>query len=261
MAPGTAFLVGAASGAAAVAAGAWLWDRGRSRRLGRFFSHAAHEINTPITAINMTVLNFLSGVFGEMPPDQAKWMEMMREQVGRLNGMVGELRDLIHLMLSRDLAMHFESAPPVELVEEVMALVRRGAGSVQGDIEISLPPDLPPVRVDRGRTVRTLASLVFHARKFRSGGPLRLGGESGRGVVTLSLRYSGQPMAAEEAASSLELLYPARAGHTLNAIGLGLGILRAVARRQGGDLGLSVEADGAAVLSLALPLYGQASRC
>lgn len=250
-----AFLAGLAAGAAAAAAAGLLWDRARHQKMGRFFSHAAHEINTPITAINITTLNFLSGVFGEMQPDQAKWMDMMREQVGRLNGMVGELRDLIHLMLSRDLALQTESVAAADLVEDALSAVRRGAATTQADVSADLPPGLPRVRVDRNRTVRTLTSLVFHARKFRASGDLRFTGELRGGRVALSLGYLGHFIPAGQVRRSLELLYPAsRAGHTLNAVGLGLGVLRAIARLQNGDLGMTVAADGRTVLTLSLPV-------
>jgi signal transduction histidine kinase len=250
----SAFVGGLALGAAAAFCGLCLWDRERSRRMGRFFSHAAHEINTPITAINITTLNFLSGVFGEMPPDQVKWMDMMREQVSRLNGMVGELRDLIHLMLSRDLVLQTESVPPAELTEEALAAVRRGASSSQADVAVDLPAGLPRVRVDRNRSVRTLVSLIFHARKFRASGNLRLSGEARGATVMLRLEYSGHFIPAEEVERSLGLLYPAHnAGHTLNAVGLGLGVLRAIARLQDGDLDMKVNQDGSTTLSLSLP--------
>ncbi|MCX5793938.1 MAG: HAMP domain-containing sensor histidine kinase [Elusimicrobia bacterium] len=255
MGAGLAFLGGLFMGAAAVAAGVYFWDSARRLRLGRFFSHAAHEINTPITAINITTLNFISGVFGSMPPDQVKWMEMMREQVGRLNGMVGELRDLIHLMLCRDLALQNESVVPADLVEEALAAVRRGASTSQADIDADLPAGLPRVRVDRSRTMRTLVSLVFHARKFRSSGDLRLTAEDKGASVALRLEYAGHPITQAEAQRSLDLLYPAsRAGHTLNSVGLGLGVLRAVARQGGGDLGIQVGTDGRTTLCLSLPV-------
>ncbi len=255
MAAWLAFFGGLVIGAAAVAAGVFFWDHARSLRLGRFFSHAAHEINTPITAINITTLNFLSGVFGEMPPDQVKWMDMMRDQVGRLNGMVGELRDLIHLMLCGDLVLQAESVAPAELIEEALAPIRRGASPSQADVNADLPADLPRVRVDRARTIRTLASLVFHARKFRSSGDLRLTGENQGASVALRLEYAGQAISQAEAQRSLELLYPAsRFGHVLSAVGLGLGVLRAVARHGGGDLGMKVGPDGHTVLCLSLPV-------
>ncbi|MDD5627549.1 MAG: HAMP domain-containing sensor histidine kinase, partial [Elusimicrobia bacterium] len=255
MAAGLAFLAGLVLGAALWAAAQRSWERRRSLRLGRFFSHAAHEINTPITAINITTLNFISGVFGPMPPDQVKWMEMMREQLGRLNGMVGELRDLIHLELCRDLALQSDSVVPADLVEEALAAVRRGAATSQGDIDAGLPPGLPRVRADRARAIRTLVSLVFHARKFRRSGGLRLTGEHQGAMVALRLEYAGHPISPAEAQRSLDLLYPAaRSGHTLNSVGLGLGILRAVARRGGGDLSIQVGPEARTTLCLCLPV-------
>ncbi|MBI5241605.1 MAG: HAMP domain-containing histidine kinase [Elusimicrobia bacterium] len=250
-----AFLGGLAAGAAATAGVGLWWDRVRHRKMGRFFSHAAHEINTPITAINITTMNFLSGVFGDMAPDQVKWMDMMCEQVGRLNGMVGELRDLIHLMLSRDLSLQTESVVSADLVEEALSAVRRRPNTTQADVSAELPPELPRVRVDRNRTVRTLTSLVFHARKFRASGDLRLTGQLRGDRVALCLDYAGHPMPPGEVRRSLELLYPAsRAGHTLNAVGLGLGVLRSIARCQNGDLDMTVAADGRTRLTLSLPV-------
>ena len=255
MAAWLTFLGGAILGAAAACAGLFWRGRSRSRRLGRFFSHAAHEINTPITAINITTMNFLAGVFGEIPPDQVKWMDMMREQVGKLSGMVGELRDLIRLMLSRDLVLQTESVVPADLVEEALAAVRRGASSTQADVAADLPAGLPRVRVDRNRIVRTLTSLIFHARKFRASGDLRITGEDRGARVALLLEYAGHFIPADEAARSLELLYPARQdGHTLNAVGLGLGVLRSIVRLQGGELGIQIAPDGRTVLCLSLPV-------
>src|SRR5579883_2266633 len=98
-----AFAGGLALGAAAAALLAAWAQRRRLRRLGRFFSFAAHEINTPITAVNMTILNFTTGVFGEVPPEHKPWFDILREQAARLNAMVGELRDLIHLEIGHDL--------------------------------------------------------------------------------------------------------------------------------------------------------------
>ena len=71
---------------------------------------------------------------------------MMREQVGHLNGMVGELRDLIHLLLSRDLVLQTESAAPADIVAEALAVFRREYGPSQiSRASTDLPADLPRV--------------------------------------------------------------------------------------------------------------------
>lgn len=250
-----AFLAGLALGTGVTAVIGWFVLRRRTEKLGRFFSFAAHEFNTPITAVNMTIINLLSGVFGEVPEEQVRWVEMMREQVNRLNGMVGELRDLIHIQLSKDLLMSIEEVEVVELVQDALALVRRGMIQASIDVQVVLDDTVPKVQVDRDRAVRTLTSMIFHARKFRSSGGVRLETHRRGDHALIHLLYQGPVLSAEVVRASLEVFYPAqkRKDLVLGATGLGLGVLRAVARRQGGDLDFNVGADGRSVISLVLP--------
>lgn len=247
------FLAGLAAGAAAAAlTAAALW-RARGRRMGRFFSFAAHELNTPITAVNMTILNMLSGVFGDLPAEQLPWVEMMREQIVRLNGMVGELRDLLHLELHRDLSMHLEPASPEELAEAAARAVEFGCGNAGIPLERRVESGLPKTRCDADRTQRTLTSMLFHARKFRTGGPIRLSASREGAAVAFAVEFEAAKLTAEEARRSLDLYYPARMkGQSMAATGLGLGVLAAVSRAQGGSFSLQAQ-DGRAALRLRLP--------
>lgn len=248
------FLAGVAAGAAAgVAGAAWLLDS-RQKRLGRFFSFAAHEINTPITAVNMTVSNLLAGVFGPVPAEQLPWVEMMREQVGRLNGLVGELRDLIHLELHKDIHLQHEEVSPQELLEASRRAIAFGCASSKIALEAEVPLDLPSVRCDRDRAARTLTSALFHARKFRTSGPIGLSARAGERGVVFEVSYDGPPLTAEDAERSLNLYFPAAArdDQRMSATGLGLGVSRAVARLQGGDLRLSASGSRT-VVALELP--------
>ncbi len=253
----TAFWAGLAAGA--LAAGAlvqWLHVRSR-RRLGRFFSFAAHEINTPITAINMTVLNFSSGVFGPVAPEQAPWLELLREQVIRLGAMVGELRDLVHLVIGKDLHVTIEEVSARDAVKRAVEAVEKGLAQSSSGVDLALPQDLPAVRVDEERFSRTLVSLLHHARKFKTrGGRLSVAARTAEGgrAVEIEVAYPCLPLTTEEAARSLALLYPADAEKgAARATGLGLGVLRELMRRQGGDVRLRLDGGGRAVLRLTAP--------
>lgn len=242
-------------GAAITAVIGWWKLRQRTKMLGRFFSFAAHELNTPITAVNMTIINLLSGVFGEVPQEQVRWVEMMREQVVRLNGMVGEMRDLIHMQIHGDLRLAVEDAEVAELMQEAAGNVKRGMMQASIDVKTVVDDGLPTVTVDRERAVRTLTSMLFHARKFRSGGPIELAARAGAGRASIEVTYIGPELSPDEAQRSLELFYPARKRRdlVLGATGLGLGILRQIMRRQGGDMELKLGAAGSTTLALTLP--------
>ncbi|UPT75955.1 MAG: hypothetical protein M0D55_09955 [Elusimicrobiota bacterium] len=165
-----AFLAGAAAGGGAV----WAWQRHSAKKFARVFSFAMHELNTPITAVNMTVLNLLSDVFGELPAPLKPWVEMTREQVGRLNGLVGEVRDFVHMELHEDLRVGSAEMSAQEIVDEALVSIARGMEQAGVEFTSSVEKGLPPLRVDPDRAARCLTSALFHARKFRTGGGIEL---------------------------------------------------------------------------------------
>jgi two-component system phosphate regulon sensor histidine kinase PhoR len=260
MAPAAAFVAGALAGAVLAGFAAWRLTSSRAQRYGRLFSFAMHEVNTPVTAVNMTIINLLSGVFGDVPPEQVKWIEMTRDQVGRLNALVGEIRDLVHLELHRDLRSQMDAALPSEIAEEALLTTRRGFEHAGVALRVDLPGGLPKVRADADRAVRSLGSLLFHARKFRVGGAVLLSASLRGKSVAFEIEYTGSPIGRDEARRSLELFYPARErkDQLLAATGLGLGLVREVMRRTGGDVEFVVEDTGRSRLILTLPVEGKA---
>jgi signal transduction histidine kinase len=258
MGTAAAFVAGAILGALAVAVAARAFVAERTARYGRLFSFAMHELNTPVTAVNMTIINLLSGVFGDVPPDQLKWIELTRDQVGRMNGLVGEIRDLVHMELHRELHLNVGEASPKEIADEALTSLRRGFVYANVDLHVDVPAELPKVRTDPDRAARSLASALFHARKFRVSGPVRLSAVIRDNDVVFTVEYTGKPLPAEETRASLEVFYPARKrkDQQLAATGLGLGLLKAVMRRVGGDLDFAVDAKGVSRIMMTTPLEG-----
>lgn len=246
-----AFLAGAALGGAAV----WRRSRAARARDARLLSFALHELNTPATAVNMTLINLLSGVFGEVPPDQQKWLEMARDQMGRMNGLIGEVRDFLHMEFHRDLKTAPEPTGVAEVVENALVAHRGGFAQANLELKTEVAEGLPLVSADPDRTARTLASLISHARKFRVSGPVTVSARPGTRGVVFAVAYTSKPLPPERFADSLELYYPAvkRRDQLLTATGLGLGFLRALSRRAGAELAYSGDAAGGARLELTVP--------
>jgi signal transduction histidine kinase len=249
-----AFVAGAIAGGAVVGLAARARYRRKAALFGRLFSYALHELNTPITAVNMTVLNLLSGVFGELPETLKPWVEIEREQMGRLNGLVGEVRDFVHMELHGDLRVGSAESTVDEILDTALAVVSRGMEHAGVDFRVAKAADLPPVLTDQDRAARCLSSLLFHARKFRASGPIVLTVSRAAATVTFTVSYRGARLPPGEAEASLELYYPARrrADQVLAATGLGLGLLRRLARLIGGDLSFDAGEDGSAAATLTL---------
>ncbi|MDE2314428.1 MAG: HAMP domain-containing histidine kinase, partial [Elusimicrobia bacterium] len=144
------FVLGAAFGAAGAAALAVL----NRRRLGRFLSFAAHEINTPLTAVNMTILNFISGALGPVEKTQEPWLKMLREQAERLALIVGDLRDFIHLRLRDGLSVQPEEVDLPPIVEAAVASVSWGFSQAGVAVRAEVGAGLPKVKADADRLQR-----------------------------------------------------------------------------------------------------------
>ncbi len=220
--------------------------------MGRALSFAAHELNTPLTAVHMTVINFLAGIFGEVPPGHLKWLEMLRSQSFRLGGVVAEMRDFIHFAIRGDISVRTEEVSIHETLEAVVQNVGSSISEASSRLLVEAPADLPAVNADPERLGRLLTSLLFHARKFKTSGDVVLKACAAEAFVLIRIEYSGRPLPPGEAERSMDLFYTAHRGkdEVLSAVGMGLGLTRAIIRLQGGDLDLSVDTDGKARLTL-----------
>ncbi len=258
----TAFAAGFALGALLVGGLCVFCERRRQKILGRYLAFSAHELNTPITSVNMTVLNLLEGVMGEIPLDQRPWFEMMREQLVRLVAMSGDLRDFIHQELLKDIILRKEDVSIKEALEQAVAAIAHGAAQAQIALDVKIPPDLPSGRADANCLPRILTSVLFHARRFRTEGPLTVAAspaQDGR-VVQIEVGYSGPKLSPEEARQSLELYFPARQrrDQNLTATGLGIGLLKNLLEAQGAEMDFAVASDGKSLLRIRIPLASSA---
>jgi signal transduction histidine kinase len=247
-----AFLAGILVGGAAAGLAARAAYNRKAELFGRLFSFAMHELNTPITAVNMTVLNLLSEVFGPLPAPLKPWVEMTREQVGRLNGLVGEVRDFVHMELHQDLRVSKSELAVPDILDEALVSIRRGMEQAGVEFRVEPDKDLPAVLADPDRAARCVSSVLFHARKFRTGGPIVLKVSRAPRGVAFAVSYQGPRLRPGEAEACLDLYYPARLrrDQVLGTTGLGLGLVRKVARLFGGDLEFRADEDGRAAVTL-----------
>jgi K+-sensing histidine kinase KdpD len=96
--------------------------------------------------------------------------------------------------------------------------------------------------------------VLFHARKFRTAGPIALTVSRTPAGVAFAVTYEGPRLHPGDAEASLELYYPARHrdDQILCTTGLGLGLIRRVARLIGGELTYRVDDAGRATATLDL---------
>lgn len=223
---------------------------GTVRSLRRFVADAAHEIGTPLTALQADLE--LAQTHAQTD-DELRLLDRALEQARRLGDLASGL-----LRLSRLEARDTPSAPQrVELGVLVRRLADAAASRAdQADVDLRLDPQAGEVWVNGypDRLETAIANLLDNALKFTPAGGtvvVGLGADAGQARVWVSDTGIGIPK--EDLA---ELFGRFRRGRNASAYpgsGLGLAIVRAVADLHGGSV-QAESSDSGSRFDLLLPL-------
>lgn len=256
------FVIGGTLGAAAGWAACGFYQRRQERLRARFLSFVAHEINTPVSALSMTILNFVQGVFGPVAKEHMPWLVLMREQTARLAALVGDLRDFIHSEFHRDLRLKRQKVAAAAVVSACLDTMRESLHRTGAAVEVRLPAGLPEISADQERLGRVFSAILNHAKKFRTEGPIVLSSEVSPLGVAVTVEYAGMPAPREQIEQALDLYYPVNNPHSqvLASVGLGLGLPCRVVRAHGGEMTLNVDEKGRCRIVVRLPQYEEVAR-
>lgn len=226
------------------AANAQLRELDQARK--EFYRNISHELATPMTPI-VGYLKLLSdGELGPVSAPQKKSLAAMDECVQRLRGIIDNLLDVTGLETGRMRFMHRD----YDLLElAARALARQKARFAEHDL--ALVSELPAVPLpgwgDADRLGRAIDQLLDNAVKFTPGG----------GVVGVRVRLlisghfelcvadTGPGVAADKVARLFEPFFQVDGSPTraYGGTGVGLAIVRGVARGHGGDVRVVSPAD------------------
>jgi signal transduction histidine kinase len=197
-----------------------------------------HELRTPLAGIKGHASTLLEDDVDWSPAEQRHFLTTISTEADRLAGLVSNLLDLSRLEAGL-LLLHPSAWAIDDLID--MALARLGQ-PVPG-LRRSLPPDLPPVAVDRPRLEVALRNLIANALAYGDGG-VWVSAEAGDGLVTVRVCDDGPGIAPEDLPHIFERFYRARHGVSRRAggSGLGLAICKAFIEAHGGRIW--AESDG-----------------
>lgn len=244
------FLLGViAAGLASVLLVAMVWQSERlAFQRAQFAASAAHELRTPLAGLQL---------YGEMLADGLGRPERAREYARRIAGEAARLSRVVSNVLEfTRLERHvLKVAPrPGQLSGAVREAVERQrpmleeAGAV---LDLDLPENLPEVRFDPDAVSQIVQNLLDNAEKYTRDIPnrrilLRL--EPSRGGVVLSVSDNGRGVPRELRRRLFRPFSRATDKDGPAGLGLGLVLVRALARAQGGDVAYRDAGGGGAEL-------------
>ncbi len=217
----------------------------------RYTQALAHEFKAPLSAIRGA-----AELLAENPPepDRMRFLQNLRAESARLQQIVERLLELAALESRRS----GETLAAVDLAAVVQE-ARNAALAAAAERRITVSAEIkdgPRVRGEKFLLLQAVGNLVQNAIDFSPAGAnvtLALSVMRGRAVVTVDDSGPGVPEYAREKVFDRFYSLP-RPDTGRKSSGIGLSIVREVARLHGGDVTLENRAAGGARATLILPL-------
>jgi signal transduction histidine kinase len=226
----------------------------RQNAMGELAGDIAHEINQPLTAAT----NYAStaAYVLEQRGDTDKAREHLKEvstQLLRAGGIISRLRAFL---ANREIELRRE--PLEAVVQDAVNLVRIGSRRVAGRLTVDIPPDTPPVYVDRIQIQQVLVNLLRNSFEACD--------ESGRDArIDISARQAGDHLVEIEVSDNgagLPEGFAERLGQRFSStkgetgLGIGLNISKRIVEAHGGTLVAESRQPHGAVFRFTVPALG-----
>ncbi|SFP35379.1 sensor histidine kinase [Saccharomonospora viridis] len=210
----------------------------------RFVDDAGHELRTPITIVR----GHLEVLDPADPEDVANTVELVDDELGRMNRMVSDL-----LLLARSEQPEFLRPEPVDLAALTEAIFDKVTGLGERDWVLDSVARVEAV-LDPQRVTQAVVALADNAVHHTSDGArIALGSDHGPGVVRFWVADSGVGVAEEDRERIFERFARGGSGRRSDGAGLGLSIVRAIAVAHGGRVTLDSEPGRGATFTVEVP--------
>jgi signal transduction histidine kinase len=222
-----------------------------ARTRGMFFASVSHDLKSPLNAI----LGFTEIVRARpVTPGQAESLDLIERRGHELLALIETILDAARVEAGQ-LALVLDTIEMSVLLEEAVTRGRDLGGDRPVQISVQTAPGIPPLRADRVRLPRAVATFVAYAVREAAGPSLRIiATAEPPGRARVDVEVPSERLKAGELESVLD---PARAPGTTEHRGLSLALRlgRAIVELHGGTIELDRRA-GTETFSLHLPTVG-----
>ena len=224
-----------------------IYDNYEKERL--FSVNVAHELRTPL-AVLRTRVDVFKKKRGTMDPELEAFVESMEKNIRRLSDLVEEV-----LFLGRDGAPEFRPVNVKAMAQELLLDLEEKAEAK--NVAISLEGDDMVIQTDDALLERALYNLIDNGIKYnRPGGSLSIVlSEKGEDAL-IAVADTGVGMSNEAKAKAFDLFYRADPSRNHDGYGVGLALVREIARRLGGKIQIEDNHPTGTIFEFTLPKKG-----
>jgi len=196
------------------------------RLKSEFVATVSHELRTPMTAIKGYVEILTMGAAGALSENQMHFLDIVRNNIDRLNILVTDLLDISRIEAGR-ITLNPQSVNLREIAEDVIADALRRSQNEQKPMALSLdaPAKITPVIGDGVRVRQIIDNLVDNAFNYTpSNGTIRVNIHQQNGEVQVDVQDNGVGVAPEDQSRIFDRFFRGEDPLVLATPGTGLGL-------------------------------------
>jgi len=210
-------------------------EQAKNKLLG-FLSVVAHDLKSPLAAIQSYFSVMLGGYSGEL---NEKHRHMIERSSARINGLLDLISDLLDIsrIESGQILKEMETVPLPKLAHSIVEEAHRLAEQKGLALKVEIPPSLPPIYCSAPRIEQALTNLLSNAIKFtEKGGTICLKVLEVDGQIQCEISDTGIGIPKEDLPRIFEDFYRASNVDPTSGTGLGLAIVKRIIEAHGGRI-------------------------
>lgn len=225
-----------------------------------FLANMSHEIRTPMTAIlGYAELLMEDGDIFEAPPRRIESIRTLQRNGEHLLSIINDILDLSKIEAGK-MQIDRVDVSPVELVGEVLKLMRMRADGKGLDLSVNWPEEVPAkISTDPLRLRQILVNLVGNSIKFTEAGGIRMAvtyepRSAAESLMRFAVTDTGIGMNEEQLGRLFKAFSQADSSVTRKFGGTGLGLLisKRLAQKLGGDITVTSQPGVGSTFTLAV---------
>lgn len=222
----------------------------------QFISDVSHELRTPLTAIKGYVDVMLLGSNQGLSEDHTSYLGIIKNNSNRLRALIEDILEFSRPDAKKKLNFSQVHIPAV--IEEVVQSLRLEYQRKGMQVQVDVPPTLPPIMADQKRLGGVVLNLFSNAVKYTfEGGRIQVRAFLNRAnMMQIEVEDNGVGMSPEQRKKLFRPFY--RADNPLRDIaggtGLGLAIAKQLVEEHGGEMWVTSELGKGSTFSFIIPL-------
>ena len=225
-------------------------DRLLERRLT---TDVAHELRTPLMAIQSTVEAILDGVF---EADEER-LDTINSEVQRLSRLVDAILKLSRLE-NRNMPMNMETVNVGDLISGLISTHEAYVHDSGLELHYDADPDVY-VYADSDMIRQATANLISNAVRYTPEGSITVSVKRGDTMAAIAVADTGIGLSEEEAKMVFSRFWRAEAGRNREqgGLGVGLSVVKEIVDQHDGWVRVEGEPNKGATFTIYIPLYDE----